>query len=482
MSFLNPYNFIPVNGNAVATKTFADLKADDNHVRHDYWLKDKYSGRFVCELECKTPTVVGSEQTQGTDDKAGIVEPYTIKINNKEEIALPANSLRGMISSIAESLSQSALRVLNDEVTYSIRDKNHKKIVKKLSVYEEFKRIDNNKNLLPLGKPHRDPIKEDTKLTPAELLFGFVSQENSEDKEKDKQAEPKSYNFASRLKFSDAFCLTTLKIEDLLGQQTLKILASPKPPSPAMYFKAANGNYIAKEKLNPAFHKPNGRKFYLHHPVAVNNIPKNQNWETKEKTDEDKNLKQKLSCTPIGTGTKFYFHIDFDNLDWDELSLLEKALNPDGSFVHRLGLGKPLGLGSVKLKICGLFFIDRVNRYRDLTSLRYSEVHGNYVDTWTEVNDLETLYPMENQAIYEADNNNNKFSNKFIDNDSLNVLKILGNPALLPAKTPVTYPYSTTEEPPQRPNGEQEGFKWFGNNHSQTLEPVVDSLPTLNPN
>lgn len=58
----------------------------------------------------------------------------------------------------------------------------------------------------------------------------------------------------------------------------LKNLASPKPPSPALYFKRKNGKdaYISKKDLNPQEHVPHGRKFHLRRndPAAVcgNNV------------------------------------------------------------------------------------------------------------------------------------------------------------------------------------------------------------------
>lgn len=40
-----------------------------------------------------------------------------------------------------------------------------------------------------------------------------------------------------------------------------------------------------------------------------------------------------------------------------------KSLRPSPEFRHRLGLGKPLGLGTVEVAIEGVFLIDRVARY-----------------------------------------------------------------------------------------------------------------------
>ena len=135
MPFLNPYQFIPVTGqvNGIKTSTQAFNTLESTHIRHDYWDKESYSGRLVCEIKLQTPTVVGNQQTESTDQKPGTVEPY------KEGQAIPANSLRGMLSSVVEALSQSALRVLNQS-TYSVR----KEVGNGLSALGQLKKVKRN--------------------------------------------------------------------------------------------------------------------------------------------------------------------------------------------------------------------------------------------------------------------------------------------------------------------------------------------------
>lgn len=707
--FLNPYQFIPVTDqvNGKNTPAHAFNALESTHIRHDYWDKESYSGRLVCEIKLQTPTVVGNQQTEATEHQAGTVEPY------KNGQAIPANSLRGMLSSVVETLSQSALRVLNQS-TYSVRKdvgnglsalgqlkkgkgqdgfvirplclptidlrrsstvpekwqrlfgennniahwlpaylngyahdqthvfhsrnsflatrplcyhakrhaffyaklcrfeqsisdpitpnpnpnlylkngnfllgqklryneadpiisqqqfarlpapeqaqytrgilhilgidgreteiphtKKHEKFIpippcnsygdKELDIpsevlanfaamtqqcaedsknqrpflpqgyrqhkneqdywqpadgelvyfdinaegkvteisysaiwrkkikgdsYEAFATI--SPNLLPWGNSKRNP--EHNGLTPAEALFGVVAEQKTNDR-------PQSYNLASRLKFTDAESLKPLA---LLPEQTLKILASPKPPAPSMYFKAANGAYIAKERLNLAGHKPNGRKIYLHHsPYSVTQEP----WQTQHPQE---NLKQKLSCQPMPAGSYFYFHIDFNNLSWDELSLLTKAINPDAHFSHRLGLGKPLGLGSVKLSLCGLFFINRLQRYADLTTARYTSVYKDH--QWPDDEQLNARYPLEKHYLDNPKKNliTDAFSDRLIDSETLKILCTVGNRDN--QTLPVAYPYTAN----QTANGEQEGFKWFGANTTQTLKPATNGrLPPL---
>ncbi len=66
---------------------------------------------------------------------------------------------------------------------------------------------------------------------------------------------------------------------------------------------------------------------------------------------------------PVKTGVSFVGRVRFENLTDLELGALLHALQfPDGC-AHRLGMGKPLGLGSVRIT-AGLRIVDRAARYR----------------------------------------------------------------------------------------------------------------------
>ena len=122
--FYNPYHFVPVRqkkrSRTMAYTTIAE--GGDTYVRHDRWSENSKSGVIQCALTLNSPTVVGNEHTTENPNselkQETLVNQYRHPKENK--LALPANSLRGMVSSLAETLSQSAIRVLNDE-HYSVR-------------------------------------------------------------------------------------------------------------------------------------------------------------------------------------------------------------------------------------------------------------------------------------------------------------------------------------------------------------------------
>lgn len=147
--FLNPYQFIPttgtINGNRLRTQ-FSEITsgASTCRARHDLWQADTKSGRVICRLHLDTPTVVGAAQ-----EEDGIVSKRVLPYRRNGQPAVPGSSLRGMVASLAEALSQSSLRVLEDRqlvVTERLRG-GATRPVQAGSVHEYFRPID--RDLLP---------------------------------------------------------------------------------------------------------------------------------------------------------------------------------------------------------------------------------------------------------------------------------------------------------------------------------------------
>lgn len=232
---------------------------------------------------------------------------------------------------------------------------------------------DTNQYFAPLGSPQRPNL-----LSPSELLFGAVeirAQRSGRAPRIANTTNPPIKGFASKVRFG--YALPTQPITPL-PVVSLKILSSPKPPSPAMYFKVrnnANATYISKADLvgNPTKYELKGRKRYLH-ALRANGTPQGlgdcggrsnavdtEPWRSRNANQETAN--QKVCITPLPTGSVFLFEVDFSNLDPQELAALCASLDPHSSFEHKLGMGKPLGLGSVKITLEGLYLVDRRARY-----------------------------------------------------------------------------------------------------------------------
>lgn len=312
------------------------------------------------------------------------------------------------------------------------------------NLYKALLRITNDQDVLPWNSQRN-------KLTPAETLFGVVEDEPDKDKP--------ARNLASRIQFTEAVTTKPQGVK-LQPEVILKILDSPKPPSPSMYFYAAKGKPIYKRELDLKKHNPNGRKHYLPQPEANDEIT----WKSKfnknnpPKSKEGKtNWSQYLKCKPIPQETEFSFDIHFENLSKVELGLLQIALQPTNNddFIHRLGLGKPLGLGQIKLKIDKTYRVKRTERYSLKGLQQASELEFN-----------------------------NEADDSLIDPQTWEDLKTLYNPANI--IYPVCYPFNGKKG--QSPYGEKEGFSWFEENEKasykakQQLKRVTanSEIPVLN--
>ncbi len=298
------------------------------------------------------------------------------------------------------------------------------------------------------------------KISPAELLFGFTEQRDKEEKLDDF-----ALSFASRLRFSYGQLAEEWRKKGILDDVvSLKILDTPKPPSPALYFTSKiecnNNNSIFKNSLNPKDHKLQGRKFYLHH---CEEKQPDEFWKT---NNDRERTKQKIKIQPIKSGVSFCFHIDFDNLSRYELGMLLYALSPAPSFRHKIGMGKPLGLGTIHIEPLEFQQLDRMKRYCE--------------------DDIFSPKSRYNPSINFQDNSELKTIRddfiKSIPKETHNAIILIGNPEKV--NYPVHYPLQENQK------YEEEGFKWFVQNDKETkkrqqLHPIKEDtkeLPKLNRN
>lgn len=87
-----------------------------------------------------------------------------------------------------------------------------------------------------------------------------------------------------------------------------------------------------------------GRKFYVHH----------QGWKRviqKSKDGKEPQTENNRSVQAAAPDQEFSFEIRFENLRHWELGLLIYAVNLEPGMAHKLGMGKPLGFGSVDISV-----------------------------------------------------------------------------------------------------------------------------------
>lgn len=197
----------------------------------------------------------------------------------------------------------------------------------------------------------------------AEAIFGYVEAQKQESR---------STSCAGRVFFSDARLEPTQDDVWLSNEPiTPKVLASPKPTTFQHYLvQDKDKGHDPDEKQRLAHYATpttetaiRGHKMYWHRgPVETTEVQEQSevNWATDT---------QHTSIKPVKAGVRFRFRIYFENLRDVELGALLWALTLPGEdgkdYCHSLGMGKPLGMGVVKITPT-LYLSDRKSRYRRL--------------------------------------------------------------------------------------------------------------------
>ncbi|MBE9007464.1 TIGR03986 family CRISPR-associated RAMP protein [Fortiea sp. LEGE XX443] len=187
----------------------------------------------------------------------------------------------------------------------------------------------------------------------AESIFGWVKEEKSN----------KYQARSSRIFITDATCVTTDKTIWQTGDpdKTIKpkILGSPKPTTFQHYLVQTNTDrkelqhYAKQPKLETVIR---GHKLYWHKgsspPIEL---------------DNQVSESQTTTIKPIQPGITFKFKVYFENLSAIELGTILWVLDIAQSDKYRLklGMGKPLGMGAVKIEP-QLYLSDRPSRYSKL--------------------------------------------------------------------------------------------------------------------
>jgi len=262
-------------------------------------------------------------------------------------VHIEGNSLGSFIDSQLSNIQsyEEAVPIIRE--LSSNLDKLYKKVFGQL--VKECAEAIKNKNVtkrLNLKSNYR-PCSSINKLCPACLLFGTAG---------------KNEALASRLSFSDAEVVDSLcgNLEELYEQPgILPELASPKPSATEFYLRKKdkkhhlwNYDYAGwwewdkKDKIfiydNIYTPEIQGRKFYWHHKINNPNYINVNNC-----------TKRNVKIRPVKKGVKFKFRIYFNRIFDNELGKLlwTLTLGNSSEHAHKIGMGKPVGLGSVQIKV-----------------------------------------------------------------------------------------------------------------------------------
>jgi hypothetical protein len=101
-----------------------------------------------------------------------------------------------------------------------------------------------------------------------------------------------------------------------------------------------------------------GRQFYVHHKGWENVVKNSLN---ESKTENNRTVE------PLGEGNEFKFEVFFENLEEWELGLLLYSLELEEGLAHKIGMGKALGFGSVKIKVNEICIRESANNWKPTT-------------------------------------------------------------------------------------------------------------------
>ena len=316
-TFINPYNFVPLPHTAV--------ERSEKITKHERFRG--YSGSLTVKLKTLTRLFIPDRRKDSTrredvEIKPGVIKqhPHYDKFleNEHGDKIIPGSSLKGMLRSVAETLSNSCFALDTGE----------------------------------FGKHHHGHctlLPDETGLCICCRIFGYVPAEAKSAQAKDGET---AKALRGRVTFYDAILQPPPEGKTYLEQKAegyrLKELLTPRPHHEAFYL---DHNSIR------------GRKFYYHYPAE----PKD--FITEKKTH--------LNCTIhecISPEAEFKFQIHFENLSAKELGLLLYAICLDGkekseasSMAHKIGMAKPLGFGSVRLSVEEFNLIENDAAYLDFT-------------------------------------------------------------------------------------------------------------------
>jgi CRISPR-associated protein (TIGR03986 family) len=296
------------------------------------------------------------------------------------------------------------------------------------------------------------PARNWSELSPADRVFGWVNQRGKGSY----KGQLRIHNLLCRDNWNEA-------VEELNPALALNILGQPKPEQFRFYsssdkFGRPIDKGIQKEQgYGNAQQGLRGRKVYPHHRLAE----PEQYWDARGEKEYlkpgERHTSQNRSITSwVKPAVEFTFDIDVVNLSDVELGALLYLLELPENHYHRLGGGKPLGFGSVKLTIAD----NDLRTGQGWQEYYRSLVADQTVDKTAAIATKETFL----QAVRDTYGRDRQ-KPEFIEAFERSAQGFEDN-------LPICYPRKQAE-----PNPDGEGFDWFVDNESK--DGFKRSLPPL---
>lgn len=329
-SQIEPYDFVPLGA----------PPQREPAVGHHRFSTDRYSGKLECRLTTKTPLFVYAPRF--ARPLPGGHERATFPVFAGKAV-IPGTSLKGAIRSLVEAVESSCFTFPTDLDTDRSR-------VYHGSGITRGKRV---RVKLPAGFEHCSEKDAQGRplLCPACRLFGSLDPRGDwawtgKVSISDAQSEPDEYTL----------------VNDLI----LDVLSTPKPEGRSQAYVQQDGTI-------------QGRKFYRHRlDDVMQRVPDQHNRRRQDR--------QNKTVQPVGAGSVFHFTAEYTDLNAAELSLLLYGISLEEGLWHKIGMGKPLGLGSVQIEVIRWDRLEQNARYRTLggglSVLSAGDVLTGELTTW----------------------------------------------------------------------------------------------------
>ncbi len=301
-----------------------------------------YSGQLEIDIEAETPIFIADPRAISPDPRKAA---QSIR-NQQGEYILPGSSLKGMLRCVVETLASGCLTLFDGRY--------------------ERNRI-NYTDRVPEGFQH---CSDNTNLCIACRTFGMLK-------------ERAGGVFLGKVNIGDARAYAD-QIHLYKAIYTMPLM-EPKPHHASFY-------------LDESAQQIAGRKYYFHHSPDKEPL-------TGDKIVYMAGKPANRYIQPLDYGTRFHCRIDFTNLEADEFAALLFAVALEEGMRHKIGYGKPLGLGSIRLSPTRLTLVDYATRYtqsgagRGITVLEDNNTLWEYVYKHFDAFEQQWLVPMAREDL-----------------------------------------------------------------------------------
>jgi len=265
--------------------------------------KRLFSGSMEVDIYAETPIFIANSGVVPTDPK----RPAQSMQNRQGDYIIPGSSLKGVLRSLVEALGNGCLTLFDgDYESHRVRYRDR--------VPQAFQHCTNSTNLCIACR-----------------TFGMINRGNI---------------FLGKINIGDAISYPGRAYQ--YDAIYTAVLVEPKPRHEAFYLDEQR-QHIA------------GRKFYFHHTGDGLLTERRMVYFGRNQEPANRYIQ------PLDRESSFHFRVDFTNLEVDEFGALLLAVILEDEMRHKIGYGKPMGLGSVQFAPTSITLVDYAARYTSYT-------------------------------------------------------------------------------------------------------------------